>query len=114
MPAPAIQVQHFAEKYFGTWQPTSNEAWPDEPDAAKPRGASRRLEQPGRAGPVLMQAFYRGTVNSQDAIRLEVIAYALCPSISVVEPPLLNYSGVLMPVMWALQGCAGRREDSQA
>lgn len=72
-----MQVQQLAEKYFGGWQsmsslPQAGLVTPDEP-LPRPQGASRHFEQGSKAGPLLMQAYYRPSMTSKDAVLLDII-----------------------------------------
>lgn len=71
-----LQVQKLAEKYFGGWKSMSNlPAGPnpvvDEP-LPRPEG-SRHFEQASKAGPLLMQAYYRPSMTSSKAVVMEII-----------------------------------------
>ena len=74
-----MQVQQVAEKYFGGWQSMSSSSLPqarlvtpNEP-LPRPQGASRHFEQGSKAGPLLMQAYYRPSMTSKDAVLLDII-----------------------------------------
>ena len=71
-----LQVQKLAEKYFGGWKSMSNlPAGPspvvNEP-LPRPEG-SRHFEQSSKAGPLLMQAYYRPSMTSSKAVVMEII-----------------------------------------
>ncbi|KAK9844157.1 hypothetical protein WJX81_006305 [Elliptochloris bilobata] len=93
--ATASQVRGLAEKYFGAWRASTPEpagnlregrqctAGTAEPAycAMSPRAASeRRLEMPARAGPAVMQAYYRPSLHSPDAVTLDVVCDLLSGS----------------------------------
>lgn len=72
-----VQVQQLAEKYFGGWQsmsslPQAGLVTQDEP-LPRPQGGSRHFEQSSKAGPLLMQAYYRPSMTSKDAVLLDII-----------------------------------------
>ncbi len=70
-----MQVRDLAEKYFGGWRqevvpsvaPSATEA------LARPTQGALELQQAARAGPAVMQAFYRPSVASADAPIFDVI-----------------------------------------
>lgn len=98
---PCAQVRQLAEKYFGGWQPSSPAArsagsapgpaargalaagppgdaasiWDGEAGQVLPRpaGGERLLRRRARAGPAVMQAYYRPSAQSEDALALEVV-----------------------------------------
>lgn len=71
-----LQVQQLAEKYFGGWKSISNlPAGPNpiqEEPLPRPEG-SRHFEQASKAGPLLMQAYYRPSMTSSKAVVMEII-----------------------------------------
>ena len=76
-----MQVRTLAERYFGGWStpgqkaPQPVVAVSHEPSAA-PAGP-RFFEAPSKAGPGLMQAYYRPGTNTEEAITLEVVRWLL-------------------------------------
>ena len=72
-------MRTLAERYFGGWStpgqkaPQAVAAVSQEPSAA-PAGP-RFFEAPSKAGPGLMQAYYRPGTNTEEAITLEVIRW---------------------------------------
>lgn len=72
------QVRGMAERYFGGWRQDAEPV--QAPSAAeplpRPQGRSLELTRPARAGPALMQAFYRPGIASLDAPVLDVIGCA--------------------------------------
>ena len=84
----AAQVEGLAVKYFGGWevppstpaaQPPSGETL-DEPVAGlRPQGRPALMERDSPAGPIVLKAFYRPGMASQDALVLDVIGYCLPP-----------------------------------
>ncbi|KAL3150420.1 hypothetical protein ABBQ32_000257 [Trebouxia sp. C0010 RCD-2024] len=78
------RVQQLAEKYFGGWQsmsslPQAGLVTQDEP-LPRPQGDSRHFEQSSKAGPLLMQAYYRPPMTSKDAVVLDIICDLLSGS----------------------------------
>lgn len=77
-------VQKLAEKYFGGWQSMSSlpQARPpsDTEPLPRPEGGSRHFEQGSKAGPLLMQAYYRPSMTSKDAVLLDIICDLLSGS----------------------------------
>lgn len=69
------QVRNLAEKYFGGWrQEVLQSVAPSATEAlARPTQGALELEQAARAGPAVMQAFYRPSVASADAPIFDVI-----------------------------------------
>ncbi|CAL8468516.1 g8056 [Coccomyxa elongata] len=70
------QVRNLAEKYFGGWrQEVLPSAAPCATEAlARPTQGALELQQAARAGPAVMQAFYRPSVASADAPIFDVIS----------------------------------------
>ena len=73
----AAQAYNYAAKYFGGWECAAGSACAarslaSEP-LARPQGATMRFEQLERAGPAVMQAYYRRGVSHTDAVALDAI-----------------------------------------
>ncbi|DBA78993.1 TPA: hypothetical protein ACH3X1_008860 [Trebouxia sp. C0004] len=70
-------VQKLAEKYFGGWQSMSSLPRAGSPSDTeplpRPEGGPRHFEQGSKAGPLLMQAYYRPSMTSKDAVLLDII-----------------------------------------
>ncbi|KAK9829270.1 hypothetical protein WJX72_004899 [[Myrmecia] bisecta] len=75
------EVERLAAKYFGGWRSASSPvASPEAPAQAKPRESSFHLEQAAKAGPVVLQAYYRPNLKDRDAIVLDIISDLLSGS----------------------------------
>ncbi len=46
---------------------------PETEPLPRPEGGSRHFEQGSKAGPLLMQAYYRPSMTSKDAVLLDII-----------------------------------------
>ncbi|KAL0029844.1 hypothetical protein WJX77_003327 [Trebouxia sp. C0004] len=77
-------VQKLAEKYFGGWQSMSSLPRAGSPSDTeplpRPEGGPRHFEQGSKAGPLLMQAYYRPSMTSKDAVLLDIICDLLSGS----------------------------------
>ena len=72
-------MRDLAEKYFGGWQSMSSlpQAGTASETEALPRppGVQRHFEQGSKAGPLLMQAYYRPSMTSKDSVLFDIIWY---------------------------------------
>ena len=99
------QVQKLAEKYFGGWQSMSSlpqAGFPSDTEPLpRPEQGPRHFEQGSKAGPLLMQAYYRPAMTSKDAVLLDIIW-----SVPLTAAPLhLSHNGSCGKLMYLVCHC---------
>ena len=79
-----MQVQKFAERYFGGWKGATDAVPPScasvAEAAARPNGQLGSFEEATRAGPAAVFAYYRPGVASDESTTLDVIRQACWPA----------------------------------